>query len=189
MDRQLITRLFIPLILLTILILVINKYYEFQGLFINLATELIGIIITVIYVDYIIKKRETEKWKNVDKKVSAALRTFINATISTVRTSFGYGFDIIDYRVQQEVEHNPKNINLMFKELIRISREILEPTTLAKVSIFDQKNWKAFIEQIQYLYDSDVKLLSIYGSKLTPTQYELLMEIQDLLTRITIPYH
>lgn len=189
MDKHIITRLFIPLVTLAVLSIILNTFVEFNGFFINLATELIGIILTVMYVDYIIKKREAEKWENVENKISQALSTLVNATISTVRTAFGYGIDIIDYEVERAVLLNPtKNINLMHKELMRISKEILEPTALERISILDQKGWMSFIKGLQYLYGSADKFLTVHGAKLTPKQYELLIEFQEALNKIIIPY-
>jgi hypothetical protein len=188
MDKQIIIKLILPLSLFASLSVAINNYFELDGFFINLATELIGIIVTVLYVDFIIKKRETEKWNNVEKKVSHALRTLVNATISTIRTSFGYGIDIIDYKIEEAVMSDPKKFYLMEKELIRISKEILEPTALSKVNSFNRTTWSSFNNQLQYLYESDIKLLTVYGSKLTPIQYELLIEIQDELGSIMTQY-
>ncbi len=189
MDKHILTRLFIPLVILAILSIVLNLFVEFHGFFINLATELIGIILTVMYVDYIIKKRETEKWQNVENKISHALSTLVNATISTVRTAFGYGIDILDYEVERAVMVNPtENINLMHKELMRISKEILEPTALARTSLLDQNGWISFIKGLQYLYESAEKFLTVHGAKLTPKQYELLIEFQEAVSKIMIPY-
>lgn len=180
MDKQIFKKLILPLSLLTIMSFILNCFFSFYGFFINLSTELISIIITVLYVDYIIKKRELENWINVEKQVSGELRIYINATISTIRTAFNIDiFNLIKY---------PINIDAMNQELIKFSKEILEPNTLKKVSNINQNEWKIFINQILNLRNEGDRLLTIFNAKLNPQQYEYFLLIQYCLKSIHNSY-
>lgn len=188
MDRHLFTWLCIPLSIFAALSIVLSIMVESDGFFVNLASELIGIIITVIYVDWIIKKNENEKWQKVDNKISHAIRILINDTIGTIRESFGYGTDIINCHVGEAFAADPKNLKLMYDELIRISKEILEPNALNKVNLLKKEERQALMERLQSLYETDIKLLTIYGPKLSAEQYEILIEIQEIMGDIIVHY-
>lgn len=186
MRKNLYIVLIVILLLFSVISIVLNRYIDTDGFLMNLATEIIGIFVTVIFVDKIIKNYEDEKWKGVEYKIKKYVQILINATISSVRNSFGYSFeDVCSYEIHNAVYTNPKeNFHLMEKELIRISREILEPTVFVRVEKMNRKSWDILIINFKNLYESTERILSLFGSKLTPEQFEILLDIQETINNV-----
>src|SRR5882762_3485116 len=63
-----------------------------RGLSINLAAGLLGSMITVFYVEIVIKRNERIKWTKVRKHVGRQVNFLANATTSSVRQAFGLEF-------------------------------------------------------------------------------------------------
>lgn len=182
--KPLLLPLILPLSILILFCLIINYFFSCYGFFINLSTELIGIIITVFYVDYILKKKESENWIQVEKKVSEELRKFINITITSIRSIFN-DYDFIEYLSKEGCISNPIDIQLMNKKLIEFSKEILGPLTFDKISLINQSDWKKLKNLLFDLQNDTDRLLTIFGTKLAPQQYEYLLAIQVTLKSIT----
>jgi hypothetical protein len=90
--------LVLPLVGLFGIALLLNRYLDgnSNGFFINLATEVVGIGITVFYVDRILKRHEQAQWKGADARVGARLQILLNSIVSSIRSGLRYGADIID---------------------------------------------------------------------------------------------
>ncbi len=190
MDKKIINKLVLPLSISTVVFLIINHFLKFDGLFINLSTEIIGIILTIIYVNIILDKREMEKWNDVNDKVSEEIRSFINLNITNIRVTFGYGIDSFSKETFQNFQRNPNldNEHAMNMELIRISKEILEPSSFMRISSIDNNEWKEFAERIKEIQEKVDQLLVIFNNKFTPSQYSLILEIRNDLKGVIMPY-
>jgi hypothetical protein len=70
-DRRLLFRLVLPLIGLALLTVILAWPLKSVDILTNLLVEIIGILITVLYVDWILRSRENEKWKNADLLIRA----------------------------------------------------------------------------------------------------------------------
>jgi hypothetical protein len=65
MQRNfLVKRLVLPLSILTILFFILAYVIPWQGLFINLSTTLLGILITVFYVDIVLSEHDKRRMRN-----------------------------------------------------------------------------------------------------------------------------
>ena len=60
------TRLVLPLLLLAGAAFAVNQWWDAQGFFVNVATELLGIVVTVAYVDWVLKRHEQQRWGGAD---------------------------------------------------------------------------------------------------------------------------
>ena len=169
-------RLVIPLLIVLLISLVSHFVISNDSFFINLTTELIGIIITIVYVDWIIKSNEKQLWEDAERRISSRIRLFINLSITNTRVSLGYKTDIFDY---DKLSMN--NVKVMNLELLRITKEVLEPTLKTRINSFNPDDWLLFSNNIHIIRQEAEKLLSIFGGKLSPKQFTLLIDIQDLV--------
>lgn len=183
MNRNIIKRLVIPLLILITASCILHSVIDNDSFFINLATELIGIIITIVYVDWIIKLNDKQQWEEAEKRISSRIRLFINASITNTRVSLGFDTDIFDY-----AKINSSDINVINSELIRITKEILEPTTKVRINAFEQGDWRLFSQNVNSIGQEAEKMLTIFGEKLSPKQYALLIDIQDLVRNTLAHY-
>lgn len=179
MKKDLILRLLVPLLLLTIASLIAHTYIENDSFFINLSTELIGIIITVAYVDWAFRRQHTKDWQGVDERVVSRLQFFINTAITDIRLSLKYGTDIFDRK-----KLSSKDPEIMKLELMRVSKEVLEPTTQQRIESFDHESWEHFTRRIERILQETDNLISLYESRVHPDQYSILLDIQNAARHI-----
>jgi hypothetical protein len=70
-DRKLFVRLILPLVAIALIGIILIWPPNLVDLINNLVVEILGILITILFVDWIIKNREKEKWEKVDVLVKA----------------------------------------------------------------------------------------------------------------------
>ena len=85
MSRHLWFRLVLPLIILSGSSLAIHGCWEAGGFFINLSTELLGIVLTVAYVDWVLKTHRSAQWAGAESRIGDRLEVLVNGIISSVR--------------------------------------------------------------------------------------------------------
>ena len=92
MTKSLWLRLALPLALLAVAGIWLNTIQPMDGFFLNLATELLGIIVTVAYVDWVLKAHEREVWRGTSTRIEQRLRVLSNSTVSGLRSSLDLFF-------------------------------------------------------------------------------------------------
>ena len=99
MNRSIFTQLVIPLIAVAALSALVHLIWPADGFFLNLAAGFIVSLVTVLYVNWILRRHETERWKGADSRIQARLNKLASTTITGIRTSFGYGTEVFDPKV------------------------------------------------------------------------------------------
>jgi hypothetical protein len=67
----------------------LNVIEPWKSLCINVTAAFLGSVVTVFYVDRVLKRHQDAVWSTVRSKVLIRLERVANATISSVRTAFG----------------------------------------------------------------------------------------------------
>lgn len=96
MKRRLLTQPALLLLAAAAASLLVSKYWSLDGFFVNIAAGFIGSLVTIFYVDLILKRHENDRWRATDLRIAALLRHLATKTITGIRTSFGYGTDVFD---------------------------------------------------------------------------------------------
>lgn len=183
MDKSFVTRLLVPLLGLFMASVGLHIWLNWDGFFLNLATEIIGILTTVAYVDHVLRRYESKRWHKVEAKVKFRLQVFVIETIAACRVSFRYGLDIFD-----RTKLDSTDIGMVRAEMVRVAREILEPMAPSRIESLDVEGWRMLDMHIRSIWDSTEKMLLIFGDKLAPTQYALILDIQDEIKAIQLQY-
>ena len=178
MHRDLLIRLILPLLALIAISVFIHLRLEADGFFLNLTTELIGIAITISYVDWVIRRHEKIQWKAAHLRIADRLQRFLNKMVTGLRSALGYGIDILDERVMQT-----KDPMLWDIEIMRVATEILGPTVRNKLDNFNSNDWKKLTSHLVATLEESYKILSLFENKLNPEQYTILIDLQDALQR------
>jgi hypothetical protein len=144
MGTYLRMRLVVPLLGISSVAIFLHTRWEAGGFFLNLATELIGILVTIGYVDWILRHHEKQKWLSTDIRVSNRLRNILNATVSSLRRGLGFTQEVFDERVMRTGD--PIAIH---NEIIRVAEHVITPILLQRVRTLDQNGWKSLTTQIQ----------------------------------------
>lgn len=176
MGKELWTHLTLPLVGLFGVAIFMHTRWEADGFFLNLATELVGILITIGYVDWILRHHEKQRWFSADARIANRLRILLNATISGIRNGLGFGPEVLD----QEVMTTSDPI-VMHKEIIRVAEHVIAPTAQQRVRALDQNGWKSLATQVQHAHNGVMTFLNMFQSRLNPEQITYLLDLQEAL--------
>ncbi len=183
MRKRLLFRLVLPLLMAFGLSLYFHTICQAGGFFINLAATFVGILITVFYVDWIIKKRENEKWLATDKRIADRLRNLINATVSGIRSALGFSADILNESILQTLD--PIAIH---NEMMRVAENVIAPVVNQRVNALDQRGWKSLVMQNTNAHNGVLNFLNIFQTRLSPQQITDLLDLQEALAKTLFFY-
>jgi hypothetical protein len=175
MERKyLLKKLHIPLGLITLIFLILGIIIPWRGLFINLSTTFFGILITLLYVDHIIREDEQKQWDTVKERIYSRLEGVANMSTHQFRIAFKISADIIS-----------RDANIIFNtkrrraECIRVNEEILLPEVSKMIPKLDTEKWQFLLKQMEISYTSIDKIVTVFGHKLPPKLLTLLIDLQD----------
>jgi hypothetical protein len=180
MSKDLWFRLVIPLGVLsalTLLIsLMIDKSLDISSLMINLATEFIMVIITVIYVDWVIRSSEEKKWSHVYKHIGFRIDAWIFSCTATLYNPLDVFMHLPKGYHKMTVEEQTR---LLLTAAINITRD---SNFEKKVREIGDEEWDMLISDLKEDRKRALSFLDIFGSKLSPDQTALLSQIEFDLT-------
>lgn len=194
MSRDLLFRIFFPMLMLIIIFSALHFWTKGSDFFLNLVAEVIGIIITAFYINYILKRHEERSkrmlWKETEKAINLKLQYFIERFINYIIALYDLDVEFIEKYKWLDNNHGIgtpffKNITQQFVEF---SKEVLEKEDVKKIQLLTRKDWQEFIERMKGFLDSVSKMLIMFGDKLPPKQYALIMNIHEDLNFIIILY-
>lgn len=178
MRKGLISSLILPLIIFSIGSAFAHRYLNWDGFFLNLSTELIGIILTVSYIDWIVQRQKEEEWKNAQVRIKVRIRNFLDSTVASVRVSLKFGLDKFDMSLlgsDPVTRHN---------EVLKVIQDVLEPEVRARVPLLATDDWKYFEAELRKTLEDVDKIFMIFSNNLSPAQYTPLIEIRDAVNKI-----
>jgi hypothetical protein len=88
--------LVLPLSILTVSFLVLAYITPWQGLFINLSTTFLGILITVFYVNIILHEHDKQRWSGVTNHVYKEIEKLAHGSISLLGIAIFPGQSLFD---------------------------------------------------------------------------------------------
>ena len=164
-DNFLYKRLIFPLSLASLLFLILASFISWQGLFVNLSTTLIGSLITILYIDKVIKKNEQIKWENAQKRINQQIRRVYDAISEQVVI----GFNLL--KLSDNIILSQNKVNELERDYITRLEEYF--------SRFDRGYWLFFSQEIESLTRKVEVILDVYGEKIDSDCYSLLLEFND----------
>lgn len=183
MNRTLLTHLVLPLIVVFSIAIAIHLNWKADGFFLNLATELLGILITICYVEWILRRRESQKWRPADNRIENRLRILLNSIISSIRDGLGYGPEILNENVMRSLEFIKCH-----KEVIRVGEHVIAPTIHQRIRLLDTDGWKSLARQVVHAHNGTIVFLTAFQNRLSPEQISHLLDIEEGFSSSLIPY-
>lgn len=183
MTKSLWIRLVLPLILLFCITFILSKLWPQEGIYINLSTEIVGIVVTVSYVAWVLRRHEEQKWKPTDIRIANRLKILLNATLSSIRSGLGISVDILDERILKA-----EDLSTVHKELILLSENIVYPRIPTLVRKLDEKEWKSLVNHITNIHNDTITFLNAFSSRLNPEQIAILLDLQEALSHSLFLY-
>ncbi len=173
-------RLILPLGILTALSLVLAFLVpSLNGLFVNLATTFLGILLTVCYVDYILRRHDKERWSATTARIESRVQNLAVVTSQSFRTAFHIDASVIHQAVIDVF--NPASVRT---EILRVIRQELLPRVDAAVPTLNQKDWADLTGQLERIFRRRDQLIISFGNRLDPEVFALLLKIEDDITGI-----
>ena len=174
MNRELLKWLVVPFSVLIVVLVILNQIFDENcGLFINLITSCITIIITIFYVSWVIEKKP---WKPTLERILKRILFFSKSLITGIMHLYGHGLELLDF--------NKMNFDDPFyieREVMRISKDVLEPKTREKLGQLSQEEWEKMFKHLQSSWEESERIFTMFESKLNPEQYNIFMDLQDAI--------
>jgi hypothetical protein len=149
-----------------------------EGLAVNLAAAFLGSIVTIFYVDVVLRHHQEAMWKKVRFQVFKRLERVANGSISSVRLAFG---------LKPPDLHYSTDLSLIRAELLRLAEDVLVPAH-PQVERMDQTKWQLFARNLQGTTQEIDRILTLFSRNLTPDYTSLLLEIQEVALGILSQY-
>lgn len=144
------------------------------GLFLNLGTTFLGILLTVGYVDLILKQHEKDRWAGPRSRISKRLENVAAVASSQFRIAFGFGPEVYG-EAAFDSEHDASRR----RELVRVAMDIVYPSVPDKVREMSTADCKSLCKQLAISWESADRMIELFGSRLEPTILAVLIDLQD----------
>jgi len=172
-SKAIFWKLVVPFCALSAAFLAAHALWDWDGVLLNAATEVAGIIITVAYVDWVIRRHEQDRWVGTQDRINARLAAYVNSVVSSMRSTFDIPFEALN---QAEMWSN--DVGRAQVELDRYSESTIEPNLERYVSSLDPQGWERLARRLQSISVGAAGLLDRFSSQLSPAQTELLLDIE-----------
>ena len=167
--------LIIPFYFLAIVCLVLARAIQsWSGILTNLAATFIGILITVLYVEYILRKHEEQRWAPAKALISKNVSNFAIVSSAMFRVVFGMGSDIFNSAVIDV--NDPQSLRL---EMIRALQENVLPSVDEGVHKMSNAKWKTLAIHFELVQERGDRLLQQYSARMSPEMLGHVMSLQD----------
>lgn len=176
MNRRQLLQIALPLVALTSGALLVHLRWPADGFFLNLAAGFVGSLVTVGYIDWILRRHEKDRWKDAHSRIDTRLRTLASGTITGIRTSFGYGMEVFDRRTMESTD-----AIAMRAEVLRVARDVLSPNAEARVAALDRAQWKSLVGHLQHSSAECGVILDRFGHRLDPATMTVVLDLQASL--------
>ena len=183
MTKSLWSKLVLPLVLVAAGLLALHYRWDSDGLLINLTTEVLGIVVTVAYVDWIIRRHESNRWQGTNTRIAGRLKVYVNAVISGIRTGLGFGPDVMD-----QAEIMSGDTERAHLEVLRVAEHVIAPASRAQLAGLDEEGWRRLANHLQSMWAEAERLLDKFPQRLEPRQVELLLDIQTTIISTLVFY-
>jgi hypothetical protein len=156
-------RLVLPISIAAVSSLIVGYFVPWQGLFINLAATFIGILITVFYVDLILRKHEETRWSNVKARVHGRIERMANLSVSAFRSAYGLDTDIFGKSFLETDDRT--EIRSM---IAHAAENVLIPITPTRLNEVNQAEWKKVVQLLSSVVQMGDELVALFGDRIEP---------------------
>jgi hypothetical protein len=164
--------LVLPLLIASSVLLYLSRPISTRDVTLNLATDVITIIITVIYVDWVLHRHDEAAWQRAEKYIAAEAAAIANSFIRDVAEHLrirDHVFPRLDSTDLQKLQLD------VLSRVKRLDRFVIEDA----LSVLPKERWQTLIAIVeQRRYDS-TPILSQYSSRMDPAQLESILEFRQ----------
>lgn len=180
-NSSVILRLVLPLGLLSILFLVIASPDSPADLALNLATDLLTIIVTVLYVDWVVKEHEHAAWKGVEKYIAAEAGRAAHSFISDMAVG-------LDLEGQLFPSPAPSNAVEIQQNVLRNAAALDRFAIEDALARLDKIHWALLMQKVSSRRADTAPLVSQFGARMAPNQLAAILAFRELTSSIVTYY-
>jgi len=176
--------LVIPLSAAAIVSILISLYVRdpWRSLLVNLTATFLGSIMTVFFVEKILRRGEEQRWSKFQGHVGKQVTTVAIGTASSVRNALA----IPPPEISNGKAKVP-TLTQMRETVIAMIEEDLLPST-ARMMEMDQDDWRIFANNLRGAMRSCELLFSLFGPKLDADIAALVLDLYEKTREMLIPY-
>jgi hypothetical protein len=149
-----------------------------RSLFVNLTATFLGSMVTVFYVEVILRRDEQRQWAMVMGHVGKHVNVLGNAAISSIRQALRLplppAFD--DF----EAIKDPATVR---RFMIQLADSLLQEIT--SIADMDQEAWRSLANNLRSIMQNCERIIALFGANLDPVITNLVLDVaekaQDLL--------
>jgi len=153
-----------------------------RSLFVNLAATFLGSIVTVFFVEAILRRGEERRWKRFRGHVDKQMTILANATASSVRNALAIPPPDI-----RNDEGDVPNAGQMRMMMISMIEEDLLPASNRMLQM-DQDDWRIFARNLLGTMRQCELVLTIFGPKLDAEIAGLVLDLYEKARVVLTPY-
>jgi hypothetical protein len=183
MKRFLVKSLVVPLSLGAALCMLASFWLRdpWRSLFVNLAASFLGSIITVFFVEKILRSGEERKWERFREHAGKQITFLATRTASSIREALA--IPLPDRWKTMDVVDNPPRIRQMMIEMIE--QDLLP--AIAKMEQMSQDDWQTLASTLRDSVRNCEVIFSLFGAKLGPEITALILDLHERIRRVLAP--
>jgi len=153
-----------------------------SGLLVNLSASFVGSIITVFYIDAVMKRHERVQWTAVKAKVEKFVERVANVSVMGCRIALGVGSEAVDFG--PNVAFHSREFR---RRMAEFAENMLTPM-LPAVRDLDEKTWKTLADNLQAASACADRVVGLFGSRIGAPVMDAMLELQETAEGIVIQY-
>jgi len=182
--QYLLKALVLPLLALTTAAMLASVYVRepWRGLFVNLAASFVGAIITVCYIDVVVRRHERKQWIAVKARVEKHVERIANVCIHSIRGAFGIEPEAVGI-------HPGMSFHLAQRrqQSAALAENVLLPM-LPTVRNLNEQNWNTLVRNLQGTSVAIDRALGLFGAQFDAPMVCNLLELQETADGILAMY-
>lgn len=171
----------LPIALASMLLLLASRPIQPRDVYLNLATDLVTIIITVLYVDWVLSQHEHATWFGVDQYIASEAGRAGHAFIASIAEVLKLEDRLYPRYEKQSVAEIQQAILQNARSLDRLAIE----DSLASLSAL---GWQHLMTVVGTRRMEISPLISQFGSRMDPPQLEALLAFREVISTILSTY-
>jgi hypothetical protein len=153
-----------------------------RSLLVNMAATFLGSVVTVFFVEAILRRGEEQRWKKFRGHVSKQVSILANGTASSIRNALA--IPPPGFRNDVGGAPGPRELRLAMLSMIE---EDLVPAT-GRLMLMDQDDWRIFANNLIGTMRSCELLLTLFGPKLDVEIAVLILDMYERARAVLAPY-
>ena len=183
-ENKILVSLCSVFLLISVMLIFLKLTYHIQdeGVLINIATEIIGIIITIVFVNWIIDKNNKSLWHKTDLRHTYNMQRYITIFIRHLNSLF----DLPTISMNLKKGEHPFDQQYVYYN--KYMKETLSPKLTELLKALENKKWNEFFKLINNKLDDAYKIQQLFGFNFQPDYYHIFIDIIEILRDIKGDY-